>query len=84
MYQNFIEWCKLFILFVAAICPGHHFPAKFVIHCNSPKWSDANAQQLLDTTVKNCLKFADEKDLKSIAFPSIGSGRYVLTVMVTK
>ena len=63
------------LFYIAAICPGHHFPAKYVVHCCSPKWSDAKAQELLDKTVKNCLTLADEKDLKSISFPSIGSGR---------
>lgn len=60
----------------AAICPGHNFPAKFVIHVNSPTWSggSGNSQQLLEKAVKNVLKLADEKNLKSIAIPSIGSG----------
>lgn len=62
--------------FTAAICPGHNFPAKFVIHVNSPNWSggSGNSQQLLEKAVKNVLKLADEKNLKSIAIPSIGSG----------
>ncbi|XP_013383980.1 core histone macro-H2A.1 isoform X1 [Lingula anatina] len=59
----------------AAICPGHRFPARFVVHCNGPTWSASNAQQLLEKTVKNCLTLADEKNLRSLAFPSIGSGR---------
>ncbi|XP_052688123.1 core histone macro-H2A.1-like isoform X1 [Crassostrea angulata] len=60
----------------AAICPGQNFPAKFVIHVNSPNWSggSGNSQQLLEKAVKNVLKLADEKNLKSIAIPSIGSG----------
>lgn len=62
--------------FTAAICPGQNFPAKFVIHVNSPNWSggSGNSQQLLEKAVKNVLKLADEKNLKSIAIPSIGSG----------
>ncbi|XP_060572379.1 core histone macro-H2A.1-like isoform X2 [Ruditapes philippinarum] len=59
----------------AAICAGHNIPAKYVIHCNSPSWSASNPAELLDKTVKNCLKLADDKDLGSIALPSIGSGR---------
>ncbi|KAL4239340.1 Core histone macro-H2A.1 [Mactra antiquata] len=58
----------------AAICPGKNFPAKYVIHVNSPGWGSQNAQQLLDTATKNVLKLADEKNLKSIAIPSISSG----------
>ena len=59
----------------AAICPGHKFAAKFVIHVNSPTWSDNNAQQNLDKAVKNVLKLADDKSLKSVALPSISSGK---------
>ncbi|XP_060066597.1 core histone macro-H2A.1-like [Ylistrum balloti] len=58
----------------AAICPGHNFPAKYVIHVNGPSWGTTNSQQLLEKAVKNVLTLADEKNLKSIAIPSIGSG----------
>ncbi|XP_078509381.1 core histone macro-H2A.1 isoform X5 [Lissotriton helveticus] len=60
---------------LAAISAGHGLPAKFVIHCNSPGWGSDKCEELLEKTVKNCLALADEKKLKSVAFPSIGSGR---------
>ncbi|XP_054073279.1 core histone macro-H2A.1 isoform X5 [Rissa tridactyla] len=60
---------------VAVVSAGHGLPAKFVIHCNSPGWGSDKCEELLEKTVKNCLALADEKKLKSIAFPSIGSGR---------
>ncbi|KAF4015101.1 PREDICTED: core histone macro-H2A.1 isoform X5 [Cercocebus atys] len=59
----------------AAVSAGHGLPAKFVIHCNSPVWGADKCEELLEKTVKNCLALADDKKLKSIAFPSIGSGR---------
>lgn len=59
----------------AALTEGYGLPAKFVIHCNSPGWGTDRCEDLLDTTVKNCLALADQKKLKSVAFPSIGSGR---------
>ncbi|XP_012944015.1 core histone macro-H2A.1-like isoform X1 [Aplysia californica] len=59
----------------ATICPAHNIAAKFVINCNGPTWKLDNAQQLLDTSIKNCLKLADTKALKSVAIPSLGSGR---------
>ncbi|XP_044636446.1 core histone macro-H2A.1 isoform X1 [Equus asinus] len=59
----------------AALSAGHGLPAKFVIHCNSPVWGVDKCEELLEKTVKNCLALADDKKLKSIAFPSIGSGR---------
>ncbi|XP_035290611.1 core histone macro-H2A.1 isoform X2 [Anguilla rostrata] len=59
----------------AALTSGFGLPAKFVIHCHSPGWGSDKCEELLDKTVKNCLALADEKKLKSVAFPSIGSGR---------
>ncbi|CAB3994377.1 core histone macro- -like [Paramuricea clavata] len=58
----------------AAICQGHGFPAKFVIHVNSPTASQKDALEKVEAAVKNILALADEKNLKSIALPSIGSG----------
>lgn len=68
---NYFENC----LISAAICPGHNFPAKFVIHVNSPTWGSSNSQQLLEKATKNVLTLADEKNIKSIAIPSISSGK---------
>uniref|UniRef100_A0A8C2D1S3 MacroH2A.1 histone n=1 Tax=Cyprinus carpio TaxID=7962 RepID=A0A8C2D1S3_CYPCA len=59
----------------AAMTSGYGLPAKFVIHCNSPGWGSDRCEEMLDKTVKNCLALGDEKKLKSVAFPSIGSGR---------
>ncbi|XP_068950872.1 core histone macro-H2A.1-like, partial [Petaurus breviceps papuanus] len=59
----------------AAVSAGHGLPTKFVIHCNSPIWGSDKCEELLEKTVKNCLALADDKKLKSIAFPSIGRGR---------
>uniref|UniRef100_A0A3P9BR02 MacroH2A.1 histone n=1 Tax=Maylandia zebra TaxID=106582 RepID=A0A3P9BR02_9CICH len=59
----------------AVLTAGFGLPAKYVIHCNSPGWGSDKCEEMLDKTVKNCLTLADEKKLKSVAFPSIGSGR---------
>nr|CAD7586800.1 unnamed protein product [Timema genevievae] len=59
----------------AAICAGHNFPAKWVIHVNGPSWSEVDSIDKLEKTVKNCLALADQKNLKSLAIPSIGTGR---------
>lgn len=61
-------------IYLAAICQGHGFPAKFVIHVNSPTASQKDALEKVEAAVKNILALADEKNLKSIALPSIGSG----------
>ncbi|XP_059911794.1 core histone macro-H2A.1 isoform X2 [Gadus macrocephalus] len=59
----------------AALSGGFGLPAKYVIHCHSPSWGSDKCEELLEKTVKNCLALADDKKLKSVAFPSIGSGR---------
>lgn len=65
----------VFVLPSAVLTGGFGLPAKYVIHCNSPGWGSDKCEELLEKTVKNCLALADEKKLKSVAFPSIGSGR---------
>ena len=60
-----------------AICAGHNFAAKFVIHVNNPAWGSANAGQQLEKAVKNVLKLADDKHLKSVAIP-VSVGRQVI------
>ncbi|XP_028404138.1 core histone macro-H2A.1-like isoform X2 [Dendronephthya gigantea] len=67
----------------AAICQGHGFPAKFVIHINSPTASQKDALAKIEEAVKNVLTLADEKNLKSIALPSIGSGANKLPKQAT-
>ncbi|XP_059168350.1 core histone macro-H2A.1-like isoform X2 [Physella acuta] len=59
----------------ATICPAHHISAKFVINCSGPTWKMENCQALLEQAIKNCLQLADNKGLKTIAIPSLGSGR---------
>lgn len=60
--------------YAVAACQGHGFPAKFVIHVNAPVHSQKDAVEKVEEAVKNILTLADEKNLKSIALPSIGSG----------
>ncbi|XP_013791614.1 core histone macro-H2A.1-like, partial [Limulus polyphemus] len=57
----------------AVIGPGHNFSAKHVIHCNMPLYGGQNSSELLEKSIKNCLALADEKNIKSLAVPSVGS-----------
>lgn len=56
---------------LAVICPGHHFPAKFVIHCNVPSGSS----EPLEKCVRNCLALADEKNIRVLAVPPLATHR---------
>ncbi|PAA78622.1 hypothetical protein BOX15_Mlig003669g3, partial [Macrostomum lignano] len=63
----------------AKACPAHGLGADWVINCNGPSWNVGNAANLIDDlekTVKNCLAVAETAGWKSVALPSIGSGRW--------
>jgi putative ATPase len=63
----------------AVITGGGKLAAKFVIHTVGPVWGDhdpAGADRLLCQAVKSSLTLAEEKGLKSIAFPAISTGIY--------
>ncbi len=62
----------------AKITKGYKLLAKFVIHTLGPIWhgGDKNEDNLLALCYKNCLKIAEEKKIKSIAFPNISTGVY--------
>ncbi|KAJ7383676.1 Core histone macro-H2A.1, partial [Desmophyllum pertusum] len=61
-------------LAAAAICDGHNFPAQYVIHVHSPTWGSDTSVDDLEKAIRNVLTLADEKNIKTIALPSIGSG----------
>ncbi|CAL8361839.1 unnamed protein product [Boreogadus saida] len=58
-----------------AVSQASGMPARFVIHCNVPTWGSEKCEDQLEKTVKNCLSAAEEKKLKSVAFPSLPTGR---------
>jgi len=62
----------------AVITTGGCLPAKYVIHTVGPVWQGGSYQedQLLLSCYLNALAIALEKQLNSIAFPSISTGVY--------
>lgn len=62
----------------AVITTGGNLPARYVIHTVGPIWrgENRNEPQLLKDCYINSLKLAEEKGIKSIAFPSISTGAY--------
>ncbi|KAM7384983.1 hypothetical protein PAMP_001087 [Pampus punctatissimus] len=58
-----------------AVSPASGMAARFVIHCNVPQWGSEKCEDQLEKTVKNCLSAAEDKKLKSVAFPSLPAGR---------
>ncbi len=62
----------------AKITQGYDPPAKHVIHTVGPVWNagDENEAELLASCYINSLQLAEDKNLKSIAFPCISTGVY--------
>jgi O-acetyl-ADP-ribose deacetylase len=62
----------------AKISEGYRLPAKFIIHTVGPVWRDGlqGEPDLLRSCYRNVLRIAMQKNLRSLAFPSISTGIY--------
>ncbi len=62
----------------AKITRGYRLPAKYVIHTVGPVWQGGNRGEddLLARCYRNSLELAQQRNIRSIAFPSISTGVY--------
>jgi len=62
----------------ARLTKGYRLPAKYVIHTVGPVWSGGKRgePELLRACYVNSLKLANERGVRSVAFPSISTGAY--------
>jgi O-acetyl-ADP-ribose deacetylase (regulator of RNase III) len=60
----------------AVITDAGEMKASFIIHANGPKFQEENTPDKLKKTIINALKKAEEKSIKAIAFPAMGTGFY--------
>lgn len=58
----------------AAITSGGNLKARFVIHAASMRLGGATKAPALRNSTAHCLRIANERGLKSIAFPAVGTG----------
>lgn len=58
----------------AVATTGGELPARFVIHTVGPRGGVPGADQLLESAVGAALRVAEEKRLRSVAFPAISTG----------
>ncbi len=50
--------------------------ASHIIHAVGPRFQEEDLRSKLEVTVRNCLSQADQKGIKQIAFPAMGTGFY--------
>lgn len=60
----------------AVITTAGKLPAKFVIHTAGPIWGEGDEDAKLRHACRSSLRLADERELKSVAFPAISCGIY--------
>lgn len=60
----------------AVVSDAGELKAKYIIHAVGPRFQEENIDDKLQTTVLNVLKVAEEKGIKQIAFPPMGTGFY--------
>ena len=62
----------------AEITAAYNLPSQYVIHTVGPRWLDGqrNEADLLASCYKNVMRIAQEKNIKTIAFPAISTGIY--------
>ena len=64
----------------ALITGGYRLPAAYVIHTVAPIWAGGARRAAQEVTLARCyanaLKLADENNIRTIAFPAIGTGAY--------
>ncbi len=58
----------------AAITGGGALPARFVIHAATMDLGGETSEEALRCATRSCLELAREKELRSVAFPALGTG----------
>ena len=58
----------------AVMTSGGDLKARYVIHAVGPRMGEGNEDQKLRSATLNSLKVAEERKLKSVAFPAISTG----------
>jgi O-acetyl-ADP-ribose deacetylase len=57
--------------------------ARHIIHAVGPRFKEAETEVKLRRTVLGCLEAAEEKEVRSLAFPLMGSGYYGIPAAVS-
>ncbi|MBI5499115.1 MAG: macro domain-containing protein [Deltaproteobacteria bacterium] len=60
----------------AVVTGGGNLKAKFIVHAVGPRFQEKDVEGKLRTTVRNALKAAEDKGVRRLAFPPMGTGFY--------
>lgn len=64
------------------VTEGGSLKAKHIVHAVGPRFQEEEIEDKLRTTVTNCLKAADERQIKKLAMPAMGAGFYGIPLPV--
>lgn len=60
----------------AVVTGGGSLKAKYIVHAVGPTFQEERIEEKLHTTILTALKKAEEKEIRHIAFPPMGTGFY--------
>ncbi len=60
----------------AVITSAGELKSKYIIHAVGPRFQESDIEEKLITTIQNVLKLAEEKQIREICFPPMGTGFY--------
>lgn len=64
----------------AVITAAGKLNSEFIVHAVGPRFQETDTEGKLRTTMQNSLKVAEEKGVKQIAFPPMGTGFYGISL----
>ncbi len=65
------------------VTAGGELKTRHILHAVGPKFQEEYLSDKLKKTIHNCLKKAEEKGIKTIAFPPMGCGFYGVALEVS-
>lgn len=60
----------------AVITSAGELKSKYIIHAVGPRFREIDIEEKLITTLQNALRIAEEKQIRKIGFPPMGTGFY--------
>jgi O-acetyl-ADP-ribose deacetylase (regulator of RNase III) len=66
----------------AVITSAGDMKAEYIIHANGPKFQEPDLESKLEQTILNSLHLAEEKGIKQVAFPPMGTGFYAIPLQM--